>query len=549
MLDLAEVVFRVGRAYGMTADRGVYQAVAVTGGRITAVGRARDELDPFIGPATAVIDDPGLVLYPAFNDTHNHQLLAARDLDYVSLEQARSIDELVRALRGAADRTPSGEWVISSRCWHETHLREGRLPTARELDAASARHPVFVQRGGHVGVANSAALQMAGITATSADLASGTVVRLGDRTPTGVLIEGGALDPVRRLLPPVSQAQQADLLARQCRRYNRRGIGVVRDPGLIPDEGAVYQAVADRGELTTRTRLMFWVLPQATVADTLAYVDSLPPPGSVSVNSAGGDGGGLGIWGLKLGMDGGVEGGFLGEPYANNPAFRGHAFWAPDDFEQVVEHAVGSGWRVGCHAVGDCAVRRVLDAYEQVALRHPGLPPGTLVIEHAFLADAQTRARAVRLGVGITVQHPLLYSLGGNLVRYWGPDRASQVMPVRAWVDQGALIAAGSDCNVSFFDPLLSIWGLVTRGTRTAGIQGPQYRVDTYTAIRLYTAAGGQLLREEPGTGILAPGAYADVVGFRADLLDCPVDDLPSQQPALTLVGGRPVHDPDGLFG
>ena len=496
-----------------------------------------------------MIDNPELVLYPAFTDTHNHQLLAARDLDYVSLEQARSVDELVQALREAAARTPLGEWVISSRCWHETHLREGRLPTAGELDAASADHPIFVQRGGHVGVANSAALQMAGITATSADPASGTVVRLGDRTPTGVLIEGGALDPVRRLLPPVTEAQQADLLARQCRLYNRRGIGVVRDPGLMPGEVAVYRAVADRGELTTRTRLMFWVMPQATVADTLAYIDALPEPGSVSIDSVGGDGGGLGIWGLKLGMDGGVEGGFLCEPYANNPAFRGHAFWEPDDFGQVVEHAVGRGWRVGCHAVGDCAVRRVLDAYEQVALRHPGLPPGTLVIEHAFLADATVRARAVRLGVGITVQHPLLYSLGGNLVRYWGPDRAGQVMPVRAWVDEGALIAAGSDCNVSFFDPLLSIWGLVTRGTRTVGVQGPEYRVDTYTAIELYTAAGGRLLREDRDVGILAPGAFADVVGFRADLLDCPVDDLPSQQPALTLVGGRPVHDPDGLLG
>jgi predicted amidohydrolase YtcJ len=87
MLDLADVVFRVGRAYGMTADRGIYQAVAVKDGRITAVGRSRDELDSLIGPGTAVIDDPELVLYPAFNDTHNHQLLAARDLDYVSLEQ------------------------------------------------------------------------------------------------------------------------------------------------------------------------------------------------------------------------------------------------------------------------------------------------------------------------------------------------------------------------------------------------------------------------------------------------------------------------------
>jgi predicted amidohydrolase YtcJ len=206
--DLADVVFRVGRAYGMTADRGIYQAVAVKDGRISAVGRSRDELDSFVGPGTAVIDDPELVLYPAFNDTHNHQLLAARDLDYVSLEQARSIGELVASLRGAADRTPSGEWVISSRCWHETHLREGRLPTALELDAASARHPVFVQRGGHVGVANSAALRMAGITATSADPASGTVVRL----PTG---------PRSACSSRVARSTRSGGCFRRCRRLSR----------------------------------------------------------------------------------------------------------------------------------------------------------------------------------------------------------------------------------------------------------------------------------------------------------------------------------------
>ena len=108
--DLADAVFRAGRAYGMTADRGIYQAVAVKDGRIAAVGRSRDELDSFIGPGTAVIDDPELVLYPAFNDTHNHQLLAARDLDYVLLEQARSVDELVQALRAAAARTPAGQF-------------------------------------------------------------------------------------------------------------------------------------------------------------------------------------------------------------------------------------------------------------------------------------------------------------------------------------------------------------------------------------------------------------------------------------------------------
>lgn len=374
-VEPADMLLRVGTAYAMTSDRSAYAAIAIRDGRIVAVDRSRDGLDALVGERTTVIDDPGLVLYPAFNDTHNHQLLAARDLDCISLEHAASIDELVQALRAAAAATPAGDWIISSRCWHETHLREGRLPTAEELDAATADHPILVQRGGHVGVANSRALQLAGITRTSAPPPAGTVIRRPDGAPTGVLIEAGALDPVRRLLPPVSAAQQAGLLARQCRLYNSRGIGIVRDPGLMPAEIAVYRSLLERGELTTRTRVMLWVMPRATVEDTIACIDALPGSDSLRHDK-------LGIWGLKLGMDGGVEGGFLCEPYANNPAFRGHAFWEPGDFERVVDHAVSQGWRVGCHAIGDCAVRRVLDAYEQVTRRHPDLSPGTLVIEH-----------------------------------------------------------------------------------------------------------------------------------------------------------------------
>jgi predicted amidohydrolase YtcJ len=241
------------------------------------------------------------------------------------------------------------------------------------------------------------------------------------------------------------------------------------------------------------------------------------------------------------------------EPPNKNPLaaggahYRGHAFWEPGEFEQAVSYAVGRGWRVGCHAVGDAAVRRVLDAYERVVGRFPDLPSGTLVIEHAFLADAAQRARAIGLGVGITVQHPLLYSLGGNLLRYWGSARTSEVMPVRAWVSAGALVAAGSDCNVSFFDPMLSIWGLVTRDTRTVGVQGPQYGVDRYTALWLYTAAGGRLVGEPSGT--IAPGSYADLTGFVVDPFTCAEDDLPGLRPVLTIVNGSSVYDPDGRSG
>ena len=531
-MSTADVLFRVRRAHVMTREHATCQAIAIKEGRILATATGHDDLSSLIGPGTRIIDDPDLILLPAFNDTHNHQLLAARDLDYVDLAQASTIAELIAIIAATAKTTKPGEWIVTNRCWHETHLAESRLPTAAELDSATAEHPVFVQRGGHVAVANTRALALAGITRESEDPPSGTVVRLPDRTPLGVLIEGGALDPVRRLLPRQTQDQEVGLLARQCRRYNEHGIGAVREPGLFPGDIDIYQRLLDDGGLTTRSRVLHFVFPQPTVSDTKAFIDALPRPARTEM---------LGVWGLKFGMDGGVEGGFLCEPYANNPDYRGHAFWPPDDFEQVVDHAVSTGWRVGCHAVGDCAVTRVLDAYQNVLARHPDTRPGTLVIEHAFLASPTERQRAIRLGIGITVQHPLLYSLGGNLLRYWGEERTSEVMPVRAWVDENALVAAGSDCNVSFFDPMLSIWGLITRGTRTVGVQGPQYRVDRYTAFELYTAAGGRLLGEPAGT--LTPGAYADLTGFRTDPLDCAEDDLPGLRPVLTMAGGRVVHD------
>jgi hypothetical protein len=538
---LADLVIRAGRIYTMASDRAVGTSMAVRDGRIIAVSRDADGLDELITDGTQVVDDRELTLYPAFIDTHNHQLWAARDLEYVALEDALTIADVVAKLRKRAEITPKGEWVISSRCWHETHVEESRLPRATELDEASTRHPILVQRGGHVAVANSVALRMAGITADSPDPERGTVVRDADGVPTGVLIEGPAIEPVRRLLPPVTFEQDVAHLEHQCRIYNSCGIGIVRDPGLFRHEMLVYQNLWEQGRLTTRTRVLFFVRPTGDLSERLNEIDSFP------VRSGFGDDR-LQIWGLKLGIDGGVEGAALCEPYANNPDFRGHAFFEVDELTAIVEHAVSRGWRVGCHAVGDRAVIMLLDAYEKVVANHPALPRGTLVIEHAFLADTQQRARAVALGVAVTVQHPLLYSLGGNLLRYWGEDRTREVMPVSAWLEDGAMVAAGSDCNVSFFDPLLSMWGMVTRGTRVAGIQGPEYAVDQYTAVELYTAAGARLLNESDRIGTLQPGRYGDVVAFRTDLVTCSIDDLPEASPVFTLVGGEPVFDPQNMI-
>jgi predicted amidohydrolase YtcJ len=165
----------------------------------------------------------------------------------------------------------------------------------------------------------------------------------------------------------------------------------------------------------------------------------------------------------------------------------------------------------------------------------------TLVIEYAFLADADQRARAIRLGVWITVQHALLHKLGNSLRTLWGEVRTRNVMPVRAWLDEGAHLSAGTDYSIGFYNPLQSVWGMVTRQTKQVGIQGPAYAIDRPTATWLAGAATAELPGESALFGSIEAGRHADIIAYRVDPLECPLDELLTLRPAVTMVGGRQI--------
>src|SRR5262249_3278961 len=234
--------------------------------------------------------------------------------------------------------------------------------------------------------------------------------------------------------------------------------------------------------------------------------------------------------------------------YANNPNASGNPFWQTAELVQVANFAVRRGWRIGIHAIGDRAVQTVLDAYERVITDNPGLKPGTLVIEHAFLGDATQRARTRRLGVDVTVQHPLLYEQGAQLLAGWGPERTSQILPIRSWIEAGVQLSAGSDSPPTSVDPMQAIWGMVTRGTKQIGVQGPNQAIDQYTAMQLYTAASAELNWESERRGSIQPHRLADLMAYRTDPVTCPVDHLLGLRPVFTMVGGRVVYDPESMF-
>jgi predicted amidohydrolase YtcJ len=175
-------------------------------------------------------------------------------------------------------------------------------------------------------------------------------------------------------------------------------------------------------------------------------------------------------------------------------------------------------------------------------------PQWTLVIEHALLSSAEQRVRAVRGGFNITVQHAILWNMGSEMLVTWGPERTSRLNPLDEWLAAGASLAAGTDL-VRPFNPMTNVWGMATRGTKTAGVQGPEHAIPVAQALELYTMGSARLIGEADRLGSVEPGKLADLVAYPVDPLPVETDVLADLTPSFTVVGGRPVFDPDGRLG
>jgi predicted amidohydrolase YtcJ len=513
-----------------------YRSAGLRGAEIVAVSAEPDGLDDLAGDGTAMVDAGDLTLLPAFADSHEHLKEASSNMLLVPVDKARSVAEFTGMVADAARHAAPGGWVLTSMGWHESNLAENRLPTLAELDAVAPDHPVLARRGGHLAVANSAALRAAGIGAGTPDPPGGGIGRLPDGSPTGVL-EGGAVYQVAAFAPAPGRAELAAALGAGSAAYAALGVGTIREAMIDPDELLAYQDARERGLLTVRVRPMIRVGNELTAEQAIALIRGL------GARSGFGDDW-LRIWGLKFVMDGGVEGGALEQPYADDPGQSGHLNWDVAAMIQVCAEAVRRGWRIGTHAAGDRAVRTLLDVYEGVVAQTGDLPPWTLVIEHALLSDPAQRERAVRGGFGVTVQHALLWNMGSEMLLTWGPDRTRQVNPLDQWLAAGVHLAAGTDMARPF-NPMTNLWGMATRGTKSAGIQGPDHAIDVATALHLYTQGTAALLGEADRLGSITPGKLADLVAYPLDPLAADPDDLASLTPVFTIVGGRPSYDRD----
>ena len=530
----ADLLVRATTVRTMDPVAGPVTVMAIRDGEIAAIAGPEEErelLSAWRGPDTIVLDDARLVVLPAFVDTHNHLMLAARNILGVPVSEARDISQIVGLIRDRAAHTPPGRWIITAADWHELQLSERRLPTAAELDQATTDHPVLLQRGGHNGVLNTAGLRAARIGPGTPDIPGGFIARDAAGHPSG-WVQDAALDQARQVLPPLPEDALAAGLAQASARYAAHGLGTVRDPAVTPQEWLTYLRAHAAGQLSVRSHAMIFSTPAAIEAagSVDAYLDALegqdirPGAGDAHVR----------LWGLKFVLDGGVEAAALEQPYADRAGYHGELMWNREDLARALAACVRRGWPVGTHAMGDRAVSVLLDAIRDVRERAGPVPAGTLVVEHGGLIGDRI-ADAAGLGVHITVQQALLAGLGPAFLSAWGAGRTAALFPWRELVDGGAWISAGTDHPIGPLDPLAAIHGMTTRVT-PAGLLGPGQAINRAEAIRLYTVAGAQFLGQ-PAT--LVPGAPADLVAYPADPFTCPAEQLLELAPAATVVGGQ----------
>jgi predicted amidohydrolase YtcJ len=533
----ADLVLLGGKVWTVNRAQPEAEAVAVRGGRIVAVGKDAD-VKPLIGAKTRIIRLAGRRVLPGFHDSHVHMLASGMRLAQVALKDAKDEAEFGARLRAFDAKLPRGRWMLGGD-WDHDRTFAGKLPDAALLDKYVSGRPVFLRRyDGHVALANTRALEAAGITASTPDPEGGVIYRKpGSKKPSG-LLRDNAMDLVTRLLPSpgideINEAIRAALA-------EARGVGVtsVQDmDGSDTDTRRLlfrlYQRLARRGELTTRIDLRVPLAEWKSLADLGVEANF----GNEWIR----------IGGVKGFVDGslGANTAKMFAPYLNEPGSTGVYVTAPGKLREQIEAADRAGLSVAVHAIGDRANADLLDIFAAVIEKN-GKRDRRFRIEHAQHLRPRDYPRFKQLRVIASMQPYHIIDDGRWAEGRIGAKRCASSYACRSLLDAGARLAFGSDWSVAPLDPLLGIDAAVNR--RTLDGKHPKgwfaaQKITVAEAIEAYTLGSAYAAGQEKERGTIEPGRFADLVVLSRDILaKGEIDRIAGTKVDVTIAGGKVVH-------
>jgi predicted amidohydrolase YtcJ len=540
-IPAADMVFFGGPIHTADAARPTVGAVAVQDGRIVFAG-PRAGANMWVGQDTRLIDLDGAAMYPGFTDSHIHVLGVGQRERLLNLDDVTSVAQLVERVEAAVAAADTGT-VVFGRGWIETHWPEGRFPNRTDLDAVSPDNPVVLVRAdGHALVANSAALDAAGIDAASTAPEGGEILVDADGEPTGMLIDT-AMGPVRALVSEPAGAERADTYAEGAARLASLGWTGAHDMSVPWTDVPMIEDLAAQDRLPVRVYVS--INPDG-YADLAAETPRIADDGRVITRA------------VKLYMDGalGSRGAALLEPYSDRPETSGLAIAEPDETIGLMTQALRDGVQVNVHAIGDRGNRNLLDwveeALDQVPPEERALTEHRWRDEHSQIVDPADIPRFAELGVIASMQpsHAI-----GDL--YFAPDRLGdeRLEGAYAWqslLDAGAHLTGGSDAPVEQGDPRIEYYAATARAALD-GFQGENWHAEEALsredALKLFTLWPAYASFREEELGSIETGKRADFTVFSADIMTIPEADILEVEPLMTVVDGAVVFEADGRFG
>ena len=505
--------------------RSMAQAFAIRDGRFVAVGTDAG-MRALAGPATRIIDARGRTVLPGLNDGHIHMVRAGFLWKYEArLDEAQSVEDVLATVRARAQAVPAGTWILALGGWHHSQLRERRMPSRAELDAAAPGHPVYLQALRDVGQMNSAAIRASGFTADM-------------KVPPGVVLGRDAAGPfdgsiagflgqtvAERAFPVATFEDKVTGLAQVMCDFNASGLTSVGETfgiGVSEDDYQVLYELWRRRGMTVRTAVHFPTLDAEHAKRWLAYPAAGFGDDMLMLN------------GIGEGVLAAMGDGYLPRQFPIPPAARG-------ELQRIVEAGAANKVNFQFHATIQTTMEAILDSLEAAHARTP-IDRLRITFLHAEQITPSIIERMKKLGMGVQMQNR--QSLGSEIMKAnWG-DRAHDIPPVRSVVQSGLPFAGGTDGTTSSsYRPFISLGWLITGKNWRGDVVRPTERLTREQALHAYTRGSAWFSWEEDRKGAIAPGMLADFIVLDRDYLSVPEDDIRFLRPVLTAVGGRVVFE------
>ena len=519
------------------------EAIALWGGRVLAVGTAA-ELAALIGPNTQVDDLAGRFAMPGLNDAHMHLIPYGTSMAEMDLRpsQVSTLDALLDVVRARAASTPKGEWLIG-RGYDHFRLDAGRHPYREELDQAAPDHPVYIVRTcGHLSVANSRALELAGITEDTQSPPGGLIERQNGRL-TGLLAENGR-DAVMQILPPATVDELVASIERGGRDLLSYGITSCMEAAVGIRDGWTEMLAYQKAHRERR-------LPVRVYATLMGDKTRNVLPEAMGAGMISGSGDDMfRIGPVKIFTDGSAGGrtAAMTKPYLGGED-KGLLCLPSDELNEMVAAAHDAGYRMAIHAIGDAAIDQVLDALEAALAKTPD-PGRRHRIEHCGWLRPDQMERMVDAHILPAPQPAFLYYFGDLYLTLLERDRIDASHPMRTWLERGLHPSASTDCPVVEIDPRPNLYTMITRKTQQGTLLGADQALTLDEALEAYTYAGAYAAHEEAIKGRLTPGQLGDVAVFDTDFFAAVEAGEPERlleaHCDLTILGGEVVYRREG---